>query len=208
MADTGRAGRVRLERRLTVARHGADVLDRKQRILADELERLELIAARTQAQWHELAAVAATWVRRAAALDGRAHIDAAAPRTPALVEVDWGGAMGVDFPLEARCAVGRPTSGGGSSALSFAVAAHAAALEAAVEHAAAARGVLLLSDELAATRSRQHAVEKRWIPRLEDRLTAIRRALDELELEEGLRLRWAAGAAGAGASPAGRSEEP
>jgi vacuolar-type H+-ATPase subunit D/Vma8 len=42
------------------------------------------------------------------------------------------------------------------------------------------------------TRTRQRAVEKRWIPRLEEELTAIRRQLDEQELEESLRLRWAA----------------
>lgn len=200
MADTGRAGRVRLERRLTVARHGADLLDRKQRILADELERLEIVASRSRARWQELAAVAATWLRRAAAMDGRAQIAATAPRVPARVEVIWGGAMGVAFPLEVSGVSAPPTPASGSSALSFAVAAHTEALRAAVEHAVAARAVLLVSEELAATRSRQHAVEKRWIPRLEDRLTVIRRALDALELEESLRLRWAAGAAGAGPS--------
>jgi len=52
--------------------------------------------------------------------------------------------------------------------------------------------VLLVSAELAVTRTRQRAVEKRWIPRLEEGLAAIRRRLDEQELEEGLRLRWAA----------------
>lgn len=204
MADTGRAGRVRLERRLTVARHGAELLDRKQRILADELERLEIVAARSGARWQAAAGVAATWLRRTAALDGRAQIADAGARVPARVDVTWGGAMGVAFPLEARCVQLPPAIVGGTSALSFAVAAHAAALEAAVEHAAAARAVLLVSAELAATRSRLRAVEKRWIPRLEDRLMAIRRALDALELEEGLRLRWAAGAAGAG--PSVRSE--
>jgi len=207
MADTGRAGRVRLERRLTVARHGADLLDRKQRILADELERREIVASHTRVQWEELAAVAATWLRRAADLDGRAQITAAAPVSAARVEVTWAGAMGVAFPLEARAVLGQPTGSGGSSALSFAAAAHAAALQCAVEHAAAARAVLLVSDELAATRSRQHAVEKRWIPRLEDQLAQVRRALEALELEESLRLRWAAGAAGAGARPAKQTEE-
>jgi V/A-type H+/Na+-transporting ATPase subunit D len=205
MADTGRAGRVRLERRLTVARHGADLLDRKRRILADELERLEIVASHTRVQWKELADTAAIWLRRAAALDGRAMIEATAPSIPVRVEVTWGEAIGVAFPLEACTVPGPPTDTAGSSALSFAVAAHVAALQAAVEHAAATRAVLLVSEELAATRSRQHAVEKRWIPRLEERLTVIRRALDALELEEGVRLRWAAGAAGAGARPSGRS---
>ena len=76
--------------------------------------------------------------------------------------------------------------------MSYAAAAHRSALAAAVRYAAAARAVLLMSAELAVTRIRARAVEKRWIPRLEDELLAIRRRLDEQELEEGLRLRWAA----------------
>ena len=76
--------------------------------------------------------------------------------------------------------------------MSYAAAAHRSALAAAVRHAAAQRAVLLVSAELAATRTRQRAVEKRWVPRLENELLAIRRQLGEQELEEGLRLRWAA----------------
>jgi vacuolar-type H+-ATPase subunit D/Vma8 len=76
--------------------------------------------------------------------------------------------------------------------LYYAAAAHRSALSAAVRHAALQRAVLLVSAELAATRTRQRAVEKRWVPRLEGELLAIRRQLDEQELEEGLRLRWAA----------------
>jgi vacuolar-type H+-ATPase subunit D/Vma8 len=76
--------------------------------------------------------------------------------------------------------------------LYYAAAAHRSALSAAVRHAALQRAVLLVSAELAATRARQRAVERRWVPRLEGELLAIRRQLDEQELEEGLRLRWAA----------------
>ena len=76
--------------------------------------------------------------------------------------------------------------------MSYASVAHRSALTAAVRHAAAARAVLLVSAELAATRTRKRAVEKRWVPRLEGQLLAIRRQLDEQEREEGLRLRWAA----------------
>ncbi|WP_372594001.1 V-type ATP synthase subunit D [Actinotalea sp.] len=193
MADTGRAGRVRLERRLEVARHGAELLDRKQRILADELERLDLAAARSRLAWEAAAREATRWLRRAAALDGRARIRAGEPRCLARVETSTGRAMGVSFPQDARCELPELRRAGGSSALAFAAAAHGSALEAAVGHAADARAVLLLSAELEATRSRLHAVEKRWIPRLEARLEAVRRSLDELELEESLRLRWAAG---------------
>lgn len=184
---------MRLERRLQTARHGAELLDRKRHILVNELERLQVLAGRSGHEWEDLAREAAVWLQRAAALDGRERIGAAAPAAPAEVELTWGGAMGVAFPQEAQCQLPAATPSGGSSALSYAAATHRSALTAAVRHAAAARAVLLVSDELTATRTRQRAVEKRWIPRLEGELTAIRRQLDAQELEEGLRLRWAAG---------------
>lgn len=81
---------------------------------------------------------------------------------------------------------------GGSSALAFAVRAHREALEVAVRLAAADRAIALLGAELAATRSRQRAVENRWIPRLEAELDEIRRRLEEQEMEETLRVHWAA----------------
>jgi vacuolar-type H+-ATPase subunit D/Vma8 len=71
--------------------------------------------------------------------------------------------------------------------LSYAAAVHRRALEAGVRYAAVQRAELLLAAELAATRTRQRAVENRWIPRLEDELQSIRRQLDAQELEESLR---------------------
>src|SRR5674476_903709 len=109
VSDTGRAGKIRVERRLLTARHGALLLDRKRHIMVNELERLQLHAGRSRQEWEDRAREAAVWLQRAAALDGR-----------------------------------------------------------------------------------ERAVEKRWIPRLENELLAIRRQLDEQELEESLRLRWAA----------------
>lgn len=193
MTDTGRAGRMRLERRLQTARHGAELLDRKRRIMVNELDRLRLRADRTSQEWEERAREAAVWLQRAAALDGRERIEAASPPSAAEVELTWGAAMGVAFPEEAQCQPPVATPAGGSSALSYASVAHRSALTAAVRHAAAARAVLLVSAELAVTRTRQRAVEKRWIPKLEGELMDIRRQLDEQEREESLRLRWAAG---------------
>ncbi len=201
MNSTGRAGRMRVERRLATAHHGAELLDRKQRILADELERLHLNAALTGRVWLDAAREADVWLARAAALDGRAAIEAAAPLAPAMVEVQWGGSMGVAYPEDARCDLPASTSPGASSALTYARDCHRTALEAAVTHAAAERAVTLLSAELKATRTRLRAVEKRWIPRLENELEAIRRSLQELEMEENFRLRWGADA---GASQSGR----
>ena len=92
--------------------------------------------------------------------------------------------------------------------MSYAAAAHRSALTAAVRHAAVQRSLLLVSAELAATRTRQRAVEKRWIPRLENELLAIRRQLDEQELEESLRLRWAADRNETTTGPPGRTRAP
>ncbi|MDJ0322698.1 V-type ATP synthase subunit D [Cryobacterium sp. PH31-AA6] len=192
MTDTGRSGKVRLEQRLITARRGAALLDRKQHIMTDELDRLQLHADGIRHEWEDRARDAAVWLRRAAALDGRERIEAAAPVEPAVVEIHWGGAMGVTYPEDADCRLPDATEHGGSSALSYARIAHRSALAAAVQHAAVQRAVLLLSTELTATRTRQRAVENRWIPRLEERLSAIQRKLEDQELEEGLRVRWAA----------------
>ncbi|WP_024285173.1 V-type ATP synthase subunit D [Cellulomonas sp. KRMCY2] len=203
MSDTGRAARVRLERRLATARHGAELLDRKRRILADEVERLELQTARSRQVWEQQAREAALWLRRAAALDGSERIEAAAAGRPATAEIRWGGVMGVAYPEDTRCHLPPVTRPGGGSALALAAAAHRDALVAAVACAAAQRAEQLVAAELVVTRTRQRAVEHRWVPRLEERLGRVRRALAELELEESLRLRWAAGAASRpGAGPA------
>lgn len=208
MSDTGRAGKIRVERRLLTARHGALLLDRKRHIMVNELERLQLHAGRSRQEWEDRAREAAVWLQRAAALDGRERIEAASPAKPAEVEVQWGGAMGVAYPEDALCQPPAAPPAGGSSALSYAAAAHRSALTAAVRHAAVQRSLLLVSAELAATRTRQRAVEKRWIPRLENELLAIRRQLDEQELEESLRLRWAADRIETTIGPPGRTRAP
>ena len=192
MSSTGRAGKLRVERRLMTARHGARLLDRKQHILADELERFQLRADLSRAEWEELAKEGALWLRRAAALDGTVRIAAAAPLEPARVRTLSGSAMGVLYPEDAECRLPPTPPAGGSSALFFSAAVHRRALEAGARYAAVQRAELLLAAELAATRTRQRAVEDRWIPRLEKELQSIRRQLDAQELEESLRLRWAA----------------
>ncbi len=192
MSRTGRAGKVRVERRLATARHGAKLLDRKQHILADELDRLQLRSELARARWVELARDAALWLRRSAALDGNGQIEAAAPLEAAEVRLRWGSAMGVMYPDDPECRLPAAAAGSGSSALSYTAAVHRNALEAGVRYAAARRAELVLSAELAATRTRQRAVENRWIPRLETELQEISRQLDAQELEESLRMRWAA----------------
>lgn len=191
MNETGRSGKARIAHQLETARHGSTLLDRKQHILADELERLELFAEESRRSWEDLARVAATWLQHSAAMDGRERIAAAAADGAAVVTVSWGGAMGVSYPEDATVQLPPERHPGGSSALSYAVQSHRESLIAAARCAAASRAMLLVSTELTTTRMRQRALENTWIPRLEVKLLAIQRQLDEQELEEGLRVRWA-----------------
>ena len=188
-----RAERSEVQRRLATARRGAELLDRKQRILQRSIEGMAERADAARLGWEAAAREASVWLRRTTALDGADRLLAAAPLQDARVSVRWGGAMGISYPEEATCTVPSAPPAGGSSALAYAAAAHREALEAAVSAAAVQRALLLVSEELAATRTRQRAVENRWIPLLEDQLKAIEQRIAEQELEESLRLRWAAG---------------
>jgi len=70
----GRAGRIWLVRRLDTARRGADLLDRKLRILESELTRLQVASAEAAAEWNKCQADARTWLLRAAMLSGERAI--------------------------------------------------------------------------------------------------------------------------------------
>ena len=188
-----RAEKADVERRLATATRGAELLDRKQRILQRAIEGLEEKADTARRAWEEQAAEVARWLQRAAGLDGDDRLAQAVPAEPAAVQVLWGGAMGVSYPEGAECVLPAPIHAGGSSALAYTAVTHRAALEAAVAAASAGRALLLVSEELAATRTRQRAVENRWIPLLQEQLAGIERKVAEQELEESLRLRWAAG---------------
>lgn len=197
-AETGRSGRLRLAHQIDLARRGCDLLERKQRVLAGELARLRLATRRTREEYADTTADAARWLRRAQALDGAERIAAVASAEPATVRITWHGAMGVAYPLDAVTVLPpeRPTAG--SSALVLAARAHRRALAAAARHAAAERALALVEVELEATRLRQQAIERRLLPRLEGRLHQLAGQLDELEREENVRLRWAAGTRRAG----------
>ncbi|HEY8281872.1 MAG TPA: V-type ATP synthase subunit D [Leifsonia sp.] len=194
--ERGRAGRTRLRRRLTTAGRGAELLDRKDRILAAELDRLRLRERRSRAEWEQCAGVAAEWLIRAAALDGSARIATAAPSTAAEVVVIWGGDVGVRYPEDVVCDPPIASGAGGTSALTFAAAAHRAAVVAGVRYAGVRRSISLVSAELSMTRVRRRAIENRWIPRLQRDLKEVQQQLDELELEDTFRVRWASAARG------------
>lgn len=205
MADVGRAARLRVQRLLATARHGVELLERKQRIVATEHERLLLRQDEREIPWQLAARDARMWADRAAALDGWPGIEAASPSTPATVRVEIDSVMGVQFPGDTAVDIPPPRRTGGSSSLSYAADAVSRAVQAAAAYAAVRRAAASIAAELAATRTRRRAVEHRWIPQLEDELTAIERALDELEREENLRVRWAVDAQEPSRTPASAS---
>lgn len=188
----GRAGRIWLARRLETARRGADLLDRKLRILQGELARLQAAAEETAAQWDEGAAAARTWLLRAALLGGERAIRLASDDQTADVQVSYASTMGIRYPVTAACTV-PPAVTWDSPVLAHARQAHRDALEAAARHAAAAAAARVVGDEVRATRYRLRAVQDRWIPGLEQALAEVTFTIEELERADAARLRRAAG---------------
>jgi V/A-type H+/Na+-transporting ATPase subunit D len=188
----GRAGRLWLQRRLETARRGADLLDRKLRILQAELDRIRDSAARTGARWRDCQDEAERWLLRAALLGGQRAIRLADDGMPADITVSATVTMGIRYPAAATCAFPASAAWDGP-ALAGARQAHRAALAAAVEHAAAAEAVRVIEAETLATRYRLRAIRDRWVPRLEQALAEVTFAIEELERADAARLRLAAG---------------
>jgi V/A-type H+-transporting ATPase subunit D len=169
------------------------MLDRKERILEDELARLRIRVEKTHAEWLATCAEAAQWLSRAQAIEGRAAIAAAAPGVSARVEPEWEQRMGIAYPADVTLNLPEIPASTGGSTVSYTAATHRAATVEGARHAAALRATAIVSAELAATRSRRRAVERRWIPRMQEQLRSIEQVLEEQELEDILRLHWAAG---------------
>jgi V/A-type H+-transporting ATPase subunit D len=165
----------------------------KLQALASEERRLVVEAAEAAAKWQRAASEADSWSARAAVSCGDRPFSlvAAHTRRPASVEVRWRSWMGMALPAAALVPgdVG-PSVLGGSAALDLAAATGLVALEAGVRAAALARELDLIRAERTATTRRQRALERRWIPLLEDSLARLEQALDELEREDAVRARW------------------
>lgn len=186
----GRAGRLWLTRRLQLARRGADLLDRKLRILQAELGRFRDAEARTAAEWDRCCADAERWLLRAAMLGGERAVRLAADGQLATVTIPYAVTMGIRHPATAACLIPAATTWDGA-ALARTRQAHADALAAAAQHAVAAEALRLIEAETLATRYRLRAVEDRWIPRLEQALAEVTLALEEQERADAARLRLA-----------------
>jgi V/A-type H+-transporting ATPase subunit D len=191
----GRGGRIWLRRRLSTARRGADLLDRKLRILRREEQRFTVLAERTRVDWEQACAEAERWMLRAAVVGGQRGVRPDPGTAPAGVDLTWATVMGVRYP--SRATVRMPDEAPASpvaatAALPIARAAYRGALEAAVAHAAAAGAARVVSAEVRTTRGRLRAIEERWVPRLEAALAGLETTLQEAESADNVRLRWVA----------------
>ncbi|MEU3760241.1 V-type ATP synthase subunit D [Streptomyces albogriseolus] len=195
----GRAGRLRLRHSLDVAERGADLLEQKLRILRAEHERLLRAEAAAGQTWRELLSEAETWLLRGLLLGGEQALgSAAAGIAPAEVTVRWSVFMGVRRPASVSVSVPpRPATAAAPSntALVHAEASYADAVRAAAEYAAARAAAESVGAEVAGTRHRVRALRRHWIPRLREELHRAGLALEQSEHEDGVRRRWAAGAA-------------
>ena len=194
----GRAGRTWLRRRLSTAERGREQIDRKLRILFPEQQRLRIQADRDRAAWWSACADADRWLLRAALLGGQDGIRDASTLEPVTVEVRWSTTMGLSYPSGAEVSpaaddVSLPAA---NSAIAPAATAFREALRAGVRTAAAEEAVRRLDAEIAVTRRRLRALDKRWLPRLRAELVSLELTLEQTEQEDAQRLRRAAAPTG------------
>jgi V/A-type H+-transporting ATPase subunit D len=188
----GRAGRVWLRHRHDVAQRGAGLLETKLRILAAEEQRFSLLVARTERRWTAAVADAEVWMRRAVLVSGQRGLRFAADAQPADVSLTWVTTMGVHYPEHARVSLPEPApdaSTPDNSALVQARSSYRDALEAAAAHAVATEALRAVQTEVLATRRRLRAIEKRWLPRLDEAQRRLGESLEEQEREDGVRMR-------------------
>lgn len=192
-----RTTRLWLQRHIETASRAIDVLEEKAHALAGEHRRLRQHAEETQLRWEETSRQADRWFLRACTIGGPPQVELASARIAgraADVEVVWRSVMGATYPAQSRV-VELPTERVGSvarsSALDEAAARYRSAVEAGLDHAAAARALEVVAAELAVTRHHLRALENRWVPRLKERLRGVDLALAEREQEDAVRTRWA-----------------
>lgn len=192
----GRAGRLWLLRRLDVAQRGADVLDQKRQTLLREQGRLADHLSAATAEWERQAAAAAEWNARALTIAGprRLLVSALHRRGRVEVSVEWRNMLGVVVPASASVQTGSSpdfVALGGGASVALAAQAHQRALMAAAAHAAARMAYEAITVELTTTTRRLRAIERRWIPEHKAELARLELRLEELELEDVARARWA-----------------
>ncbi|MFJ7910479.1 V-type ATP synthase subunit D [Kitasatospora sp. NPDC096204] len=200
-APTGRAARLRLRHSLDVALRGAELLDRKLRILRKRHALLHGQEQDAERAWQERLAEAETWLLRGVLLNGERALATAAPAGRADVTVEWTVSMGVRHPSGVSCTDAvrsdrEPVPA--NTALVRAEAAYREAVRAAAALASARTATRLMAAEAGRTARRVRALRQRWIPRLCSELAAVDQALEQAEHEDAVRRRWAAAQQGHG----------
>jgi V/A-type H+-transporting ATPase subunit D len=189
----GRSGRLWLRRRIDTASSGRDQLDRKLRILVPERQRLQILNERSQQEWEAACDEARTWLLRASILGGQDALRGAVAPQFATVAISWTTAMGLDYPVDVQLTGRAPDApvAPGNAAIGPTAAAFRAALVCGVRLAAAQEALRRVDAEIAVTRQRLRALDRRWLPSLTDALDRLELALDQAEQEDGIRLRRA-----------------
>jgi V/A-type H+-transporting ATPase subunit D len=184
-----------LERRLAVAERGADLLERKLRILLAEEQAFALLAERTQGEWEAAVRDLDLWMLRSALLSGERGARLACDGAGAEVQVEWRQTMGVRYPARSSCRLperSQSDPGPVNTALGHALGSAERATRAGVDHAVASHALAAVQAEIGVTRRQLRAVRDRWTPRLESARRSLAIALEDQEHDEGVRLRWAA----------------
>jgi V/A-type H+/Na+-transporting ATPase subunit D len=191
----GRAGRIWLRRRLAAAERGREQLDRKLRVLVVEQAKLRAVAESYRRQWVGACGEGSDWLLRAALLGGEDALRQATPREPVTVRVTWTNTVGVRHPRDVAILgdIDAVTAGLGNAALAPAIRAFEQAMTAGVRTAAADEAVRRVGTEIAVTRRRMRALDKRWLPWLREALAERELVLEQAEQEDGVRLRRAVG---------------
>lgn len=165
-------------------------------MLFPEQQRLAALAARHRADWVSACADADAWLLRAALLGGQDALRGATGREPVSVQVRWATSMGLSYPSGAELSPlsTQPPLPTANAAVGPAATAFRAALVAGVNTAVAEEGVRRVDAEIALTRRRLRALEKRWLPWLHQELVDLELALEQTEQDDALRLRRATAA--------------
>ncbi|MFD8325541.1 V-type ATP synthase subunit D [Streptomyces lydicus] len=198
---TGRAARLRLRHSLQVAERGADLLDRQLHLLRTELDRRREAEARAGVTWETRVHEARTWLRRGLLLGGESALRTASLVSTADVTVEWRDALGVRHPGGVSVCAGTRAAADpapGNTALVHARRAYCAAVTAAAEYGAAAAASRLVEAQMTRTRVRVRALRRLRIPRLQQDLAVVERALEQAEHEDAVRRRRAADGSGSG----------
>ncbi|MFD0274265.1 V-type ATP synthase subunit D [Kitasatospora sp. NPDC127111] len=191
----GRVSRLRLRHSLDIAVRGADLLERKLRILRDHHRKLVEQEHDAERTWRERLGEAETWLLRGLLLSGERALTTAAVAGRADIAVEWTVSMGVRHPSAPSCtdavrADHEPAPA--NTALLRAEATYREAVRAAAALAAARTAAGLMAAETERTGRRLRALRRHWIPRLSAELTASDQALEQAEHEDAVRRRWAA----------------